>query len=98
MVVIVCLPLTVTKAVGYFALLVNRVEPRAALLIGFASVLAYLAVFLPALLLFEPFAVAASIWYTKRRVFGEPAGRLFVCWLAVVVHTAVLISYARLGR
>jgi hypothetical protein len=25
-------------------------------------------------------------------------GRLFVCWLAVIVHTAVLISYFRLGR
>ena len=98
MVVVVCLPLTVTKAVGYFALALERVEPQAAALIGFAGVLAYLAVFLPALVLFEPFAVIASIWYTRRRVFDEPPGPLLVCWLAVIVHTAVLISYFRLGR
>jgi hypothetical protein len=67
-------------------------------LIGFAAALAYLAVCLPALVLFEPFAIIASIWYTRRRVFAEPTGRLFVCWLAVIVHTAVLISYFRLGR
>jgi hypothetical protein len=31
-------------------------------------------------------------------VFDEPTRRLFVCWLAVIVHMAVLISYLRLGR
>jgi hypothetical protein len=98
MVVLVCLPLTVAKAVGYFALALDKVDHQAAALIGFAGALAYLAAFLPALVLFEPFAIVASIWYTHRRVFGEPAGRLFVCWLAVVVHTVVLISYFRLGR
>jgi hypothetical protein len=98
MVVVVCLPLTVAKAVGYFALALGRVDHQAAALIGFAGALTYLAVFLPALVLFEPFAIMASIWYTRRRVFDEPAGRLFVCWLAVIVHTAVLISYFRLGR
>jgi len=98
MVMVVCLPLTVTKAVGYFALALVSVAPRAAVLIGFAAVLAYLAVFLPALVLFEPFAIIASIWYTRRRSFVEPIGRLFVCWLAVIVHTAILISYLRLGR
>jgi hypothetical protein len=92
-VVIVCLPLTVTKAVGYFALALERVDPQAAALIGFASVLAYLALFLPALVLFEPFAIIASIWYTQRSMFDERIGRLLACWLAVVVHTAVLISY-----
>ena len=98
MVVVVCLPLTVSKAVLYFALGLERVDPQAAVLIGFAGTMAYLAVFLPALVLFEPFAIIASIWYTQRRSFGEPSGRLFVCWLAVIVHTAVLISYFRLGR
>jgi len=98
MVVVVCLPLIATKAVGYFALALERVDPHAAALIGFAGVLAYLAVFLPALVLFEPFAIIASIWYTQRHVLDEPAGRLFACWLAVIVHTAVLISYFRLGR
>ena len=97
MVVLVCLPLTVIRAVGYFAFALQRVDPQASALIGFASVLAYLAVFLPALVLFEPFAIIASIWYT-RRSFDEPTGRLLVCWLAVIVHTAVLISYFRLGR
>ena len=60
MVVVVCLPLTVTKAVGYFALALERVDPRAAALIGFADALTYLAVFLPALVLFEPFIVQFS--------------------------------------
>ncbi len=53
---------------------------------------------LPALLLFEPFAIIASIWYTRQCSFEAPIGRLFVCWLAVIGHTAVLISYFRLGR
>ena len=98
MVVVACLPLTLTKAVLYFALALERVNPRAAALIGFAGALTYLVVFLPALLLFEPFAVVATIWYTQRRAFDEPVGWLLVCWLAVIVHTAVLISYFRLGR
>jgi hypothetical protein len=97
MVVLVCLPLTVSKAVLYFSLALERVDPRGSALIGFAGALTYLIVFLPALLLFEPFAIIASIWYT-RRSFDEPTARLFVCWLAVIVHTMVLISYFRLGR
>jgi hypothetical protein len=98
MVLLVCLPLTVIKAVGYGALALGRVHPESAALIGFASALAYLAVFFPALLVFEPFAIVASIWYTRRSPYNEPIGRLIVCWLAVMVHTAVLISYLRLGR
>jgi hypothetical protein len=98
MVVVVCVPLTVTKAILYFALALGTVDPRGAAMIGFAGTLAYLAVFLPALVLFEPFAIIASIWYTQRTLFDEPTGRLLVCWLAVVVHTAVLISFLRLGR
>jgi len=97
MVVVVCLPLTVSKAVLYLSLALERVDPRGSALIGFAGALTYLVVFLPALLLFEPFAIIASIWYT-RRSFDEPTGRLLVCWLAVIVHTMVLISYFRLGR
>lgn len=98
MVVVVCLPLTVSKAVLYFSLALERVDPQRSALIGFAGALTYLVVFLPALAVFEPFAIIASIWYTQRRSFGEPIGRLFVCWLAVIVHTMVLISYFRLGR
>jgi len=98
MVVVVCLPLTVSKAVLYFALAVASVDPQGSALIGFAGTLTYLAVFLPALVFFEPFAIIASIWYTQRRSVDEPTGRLLVCWLAVTVHTAVLISFFRLGR
>jgi hypothetical protein len=98
MVVVVCLPLTASKAVVYFALALERVDPRGSALIGFAGALTYLAVFLPALVLFEPFAIIGSIWYTQRRSFSEPIAPLFVCWLAVIVHTMVLISYFRLGR
>jgi hypothetical protein len=98
MVVFVCVPLPLTKAVGYCALALEAVFPHAALLIGFAATMAYLALFLPALVLFEPFAIIASIWYTQRHFLDEAAGRLLACWLAVVVHTAVLISYFQLGR
>jgi hypothetical protein len=97
-VVVVCLPLIVSKAILYFALGLETIDPRASALIGFAGTLAYLAVFLPAALLFEPFAIIASVWYTKQRLAGDPLGRLFVCWAAVIVHTTVLISYLRLGR
>jgi hypothetical protein len=61
----------------------SRASTSASALIGFAGTLTYLAVFLPALALFEPFAIIASIWYTQRRSFDEPTGRLLVCWLAV---------------
>lgn len=98
MVVVVCLPLTVSKAVLYSSLALERVDPQGSALIGFAGALTYLAVFLPALMLFEPFAIIASVWYTQRRPFGEPIVRLFVCCVAVIVHTMVLISYFRLGR
>jgi len=98
MVVLVCLPLTLIKLVLYFALALQSINPQSATWIGFAGVLAYLAVFFPALLLFEPFAVIASIFYTRQSPYNEPIGRLLVCWLAVIVHTAVLISFIRLGR
>ncbi len=98
MVVVACLPLTASKAVLYAALALEKVDPPRAALIGFAGALTYLAVFLPALVLFEPFAIVASIRYTLRRSSGEPVVRLLVCWLAVIVHTMVLISYFRLGR
>jgi hypothetical protein len=88
----------VAKAVGYFAFALESVAPHAALLFGFAATMAYLALFLPALVLFEPFAIVATIWYTQRYLFDDTAGRLFACWVAVVVHTAVLLSYLRLGR
>jgi hypothetical protein len=97
-VVVVCLPLTMTKAVLYFSLALKGVAPQAAALIGFAGVLGYLAVFWPALVLFEPFAIVASIRYTLRSALDAPPGWLIACWLAVIVHTTVLISYVRLGR
>jgi hypothetical protein len=98
MVVIACLPLTMIRAAGYAAHALGGIEPQAAALIGFAGVLAYLAVFLPALVLFEPFAIIATVWYTRRTLVDAPNGRQFACWLAVIVHTAVLISYFHLGR
>jgi hypothetical protein len=98
MVLLVCLPLTAIKAVGYAALELGRVHPESAALIGFAGALAYLAVFFPALFVFEPFAIIASIWSTRRSPYNEPVGGLIACWLAVIVHTAILISYFRLGR
>ena len=79
MVVLVCLPLTLIKLVLYFALAIQSIDPQSATWIGFAGVLAYLAVFFPALLLFEPFAIIASICYTRRSPYNEPVGRLLVC-------------------
>jgi len=98
MVLLVCLPLPLTKALGYFALALQKLNEPAATLIGFASVLGYLAVFFPALFLFEPFALIASIWYTRQSASVAPLGRVLACWLALLVHTAVLITYLQLGR
>jgi hypothetical protein len=100
MVLLVCLPLTVTRTVGFIALRLGEFDKPLATLIGFASALGYLVVFFPALLLFEPFAVIASVWYTQHSAgrSDEPIGRAIVCWLAVIVHTAVLTMYLRLGR
>jgi hypothetical protein len=100
MVLLVCLPLSVTWAVGFFALRVEELDKPLATLIGFVSALGYLVVFFPALLLFEPFAVIASVWYTQHSAgrSDEPIGRVIACWLAVIAHTAVLATYLRLGR
>jgi hypothetical protein len=99
MVLLVCLPLPITRAVGFLALRLGLDNPLATL-IGFASALGYLVLFFPALLLFEPFAVIASVWYTRHFAGSsdEPIGRVIACWLAVIVHTAVLATYLRLGR
>ena len=100
MVLLVCLPLPIIWAVGFLSLRVGGFDNPLATVIGFASALGYLAIFFPALLLFEPFAVLASAWYTRRYVTrsDEPIGRVIACWLAVVVHTAALATYLRLGR
>jgi hypothetical protein len=100
MVLLVCLPLPITRAAGFFALRVAGLDNPLATLIGFASALGYLVLFFPALLVFEPFAVIASVWYTRHFAGSsdEPIGRVFACWLAVIVHTAVLATYLRLGR
>jgi nicotinamide riboside transporter PnuC len=100
MVLLVCLPLPITRAVGLLALHVVGLEKPIGTLIGFASALGYLVLFFPALLLFEPFALVASLWYTRRFASrsDEPIGRVIACWLAVTVHTAVLATYLRLGR
>lgn len=100
MVVLVCLPLPATLALGYFGLGLEKLDNPLGALIGFASALAYLVVFFPALLFFEPLAVIASIWYTRRSADSDDAslGRVLACWLAVLVHTAVLVKYWRLGR
>jgi hypothetical protein len=98
MVLLVCLPLIATKVSGYAALGLISIGSELGTWIGFAAALGYLVVFFPALVLFEPFAIIASTWYTRRLSYQEPVGPLLVCWFAVVVHTAVLISYLRLGR
>jgi hypothetical protein len=100
MVLLVCVPLPVTRAAGFLALHILGIDRPLGTLIGFACALGYLVLFFPALLLFEPFAVIASLWYTQCFVnrSDEPIGRVIACWLAVIVHTAVLVMYFRLGR
>ena len=39
-----------------------------------------------------------SILIRQRSPDNESIGRLLVCWLALIVHSSVLISYIRLGR
>jgi hypothetical protein len=90
-----CLPLSVIKVLTYAALLVYRADPQGGALFGFAVTFGFLVVFYPALLLFEPFAVIATIWYTRHCPFDEPVGRVLVCWAAVAVHTIILVSYLR---
>jgi hypothetical protein len=100
MVLLVCLPLPLTRVLGFVSLRLMGLDSPIATLIGFSSALGYLVLFFPALLLFEPFAVIASLWYTQRVATrsDEPIGRVIVCWIAVIVHTAVLGMYLRLGR
>jgi hypothetical protein len=100
LVVIVCLPLPSICAV---LLMCRAIEPFAqdgAALIGFAAVFAYLFTFNPALYLCEPFAVIASIWLTRRWYdnYGAPFAPVAACWLAVLVHSAALAFFLRLGR
>ena len=99
MVVLVCLPLPAVTALGRFALVLQRTDKPLFTALGFASALAYLVTFLPALVLFEPFAIGASIWYTQRYTSrdGESLGRLITCWAAVLVHTASIAFYLRGG-
>ena len=97
-VLLVCLPLPLNMAVGYLALGARHVaDVPLVTLIGFASAIGYLVMWFPALLLFEPFAVIASIWYTRRYTerSDEPLERVLACWAAVMVHTAVLVTYSR---
>jgi len=95
LVVFACLPLTIIKVLTYAAMLASRADPQAGALFGFAITFGFLVVFYPALMLFEPFAVIATIWYTRHSPFDEPVKRLLVCWAAVAVHTIVLVSYLR---
>ena len=97
MVVLVCLPLPSVAALEVFARALEHVDEHAFAMIGFAGALGYLATFLPALVLFEPFALGASVWYTQRfaRRDGESFGGLIMCWAAVVVHTVTLAFYLR---
>ena len=99
MVVLVCLPLPAVTALGLFALVLRRADEQVFTTLGFASALGYLVTFLPALVLFEPFAIGASIWYTQRYTSrdGESFGRVITCWAAVLVHTAAIVFYVRRG-
>jgi hypothetical protein len=99
MVVLVCLPLPAVTALGQFAWVLRRADERLFTALGFASALGYVVTFLPALALFEPFAIGASIWYTQRFTSrdGESLGRVVTCWAAVLVHTATIAFYLRRG-
>jgi len=99
-VVLACLPLPATLAFGLFSRVIENASEPLSLVIGFAAALGYLVAFLPALYVFEPFAVIASFWYTQRYLnrFDESFARVLVCWAAVAVHSAVLVWYFRLGR
>src|SRR5579872_3051412 len=100
MVVSVCLPLPLTMAALYGGMALQPLDAPMAAVVGFAATLGYVVAFLPALLLFEPFAVVATLWFTARylRKWGESAMPVIACWMAVILHTAVLVSYLRLGR
>jgi hypothetical protein len=99
LVVLVCLPLPVVTAVLLFARALEKADEARAALIGFAGVFGYLVTFLPALVLFEPFAIGASIWYTRQFTDrpNESFGRVITCWVAVVVHTAAILFFLRRG-
>jgi hypothetical protein len=99
MVMLVCLPLPALTALGQFARALETVNERAFIMIGFASALGYVVTFLPALLLFEPFAIGASVWYTHRCASrdNESFGGLIMCWAAVLVHSITLAFYLRTG-
>jgi hypothetical protein len=49
--------------------------------------------------LFEPFAIVASIWYTQRAMSrnDESLTNVMTCWAAVLVHSATLAFYLRTG-
>jgi hypothetical protein len=98
-VVFVCLPFPAVTALGQLAWALRSADERSFLAIGFASTLAYVVIHLPALVLFEPFAIGASIWYTRRftSVAGESFGGLIACWAAVLVHTAAIAFSLRGG-
>src|SRR5438874_764319 len=99
MVVLVCLPLPAVTAIGQFAFVQQRTDKPLFTALGLASALGYLVTFLPALLLFEPFAIGASIWYTQRYTSrdGESLGWVITCWAAALVHTATIAFYLRRG-
>lgn len=99
MVVLVCLPLPAVTALGQFALALQQADDHLFIALGFASALGYVVTFLPALVLFEPFAIGGSIWYTQRytRRDDESLADVIMCWAAVLVHTATIAFYLRRG-
>src|SRR5579864_7256726 len=84
MVVLVCVPLPLTMAALYGGMALQPIDAPIAAVVGLAATLGYLVAFLPALLVFEPFAVAATLWYTVRygRRWSEAAMPVTVCWIA----------------
>jgi hypothetical protein len=98
-VVLVCFPLLAVTALMLFALALESVNKPLAMMLGFASVFGYLVTFLPALVLAEPFAIGASIWYTRQFTSrtDESFGSVLACWGAVLVHTAAIAFYLRRG-
>lgn len=98
-VVFLCLPLPVVTAVLLFASALRSVSESSAVALGFAASFGYLVTFLPALVVFEPAAIIASIAQTRRYVGGddEPIESVIACWAAVALHTAAILFFLRRG-
>jgi hypothetical protein len=91
-VVIACLPLPAVAALGGVGLLIGRINEPFSMLFKLPFFFGYLLLILPAMYVIEPFAIIATIWYSARAT-GESMRSVVTCWIAVMVHTIVLIWF-----